>query len=227
MNFKGGTAVRVVPKSKESQLTFFQTHLADWQERAAEIGLTEAEVALLADRVTTAQTTYAAQQQAHQTARAATATCDTAVRAMTDLGATLIHQIRAAAGREGDMVYARAGLPVPATGSPIGPPGTPMAFTTELRPEGALVLRWRCRHPRGAEGTMYQVRRALDDGPMTFLGVVGKRAFLDRTLPPGTAQITYAVQAIRSTRTGNEAQHPVNLGVPAGHPIATQIARAA
>ena len=219
--------MRVVPRDKGSQVQFFRTYVPVWTERAAEIGLTADEVALLDERVPAAWAALAAQHEAQQAARSATATCDQAVAAMAELGATLIQRIRAAAGRNGPAVYARAQLPVPAAGSPVGAPGTPYAFTTQLRTEGALLLRWKCDHPRGAEGTMYRVGRGLDGGAMTFLGVVGKKAFLDATLPPGTARVTYAVQAIRSTRTGDEAQHNVNLGVPKNHPMLLQAARAA
>ena len=40
----------------------------------------------------------------------------------------------------------------------------------------------------------------------------GKKHFTDETLPPGTAEVTYLIQAIRSTATGRVASFTVPLG---------------
>ncbi|HEV7299392.1 MAG TPA: hypothetical protein VGN72_08515 [Tepidisphaeraceae bacterium] len=219
--------MRVVPKDKSSQLAYFQTHATVWLERAAEIGLTTEEVEQLAARVEAAKAAQSEQAQAQAAARAATSKCEGAMRAMAEQGAALIAKVRAKAGRSDPAVLSLAHLPQQSAGSPVGAPGTPHTFTTELRNNGALLLRWQCDHPHGAEGTMYKVSRSLDGGGMAFVGVVGKKSFVDLTLPPGTAQVTYVVQAVRSTRTGDEAQHLVYLGVPKGHPATMQVNRAA
>ena len=84
-----------------------------------------------------------------------------------------------------------------------------------------LRLAWKCRHPRGAKGTMYQVYRRLgSDGEYAFLGASGKKKFTDATIPAGTRSISYRIIAVRSTARGDVAEFPVNLGVsgklPAG-----------
>lgn len=68
---------------------------------------------------------------------------------------------------------------------------------------------------------MYEVRRAVGDGPMVFVGTVGKRKFLDRAIPAadlaraleqGRGRVLYEVTAIRSTSRGTPAQYGVQFG---------------
>jgi hypothetical protein len=87
--------------------------------------------------------------------------------------------------------------------------------------DGSLRLAWKCRHLRGAKGTMYQVYRAFDiSGQYAFLGATGKKKFTDATIPAGTRTVIYRIVAVRSTARGDAAEFPVNLGVsgklPAG-----------
>jgi len=60
---------------------------------------------------------------------------------------------------------------------------------------------------------MYTVSRRIGvDGPFVQLGLSGKKRFVDDTIPAGTSQIVYQIQAIRSTRVGPAAQFNVNFG---------------
>lgn len=211
--------MRVVPRTKFEQLMFFQTRAALWAERAAEIGVSEAEVLVLIDRVNAARAAFEAQMEARRAAQSATITCDQAMAQMAADGAALMGKIRANAKMSGTNVCTLAELPAPSKGSPIAVPGKPDGFTVTLGSEGALTLRWTCKQPRGAQGTMYRISRQLGrQSAFEFVGVVGTRKYVDLTLPPGTAEVTYQVQAIRSTTEGPIARHTANLGVPEDHP---------
>ena len=84
---------------------------------------------------------------------------------------------------------------------------------SELRQDGSLVLRWTCRNPRGAAGTMYQVYRRIGmTGPFKYLGGSGSKRFVDETIPAGSAQLTYQIRARRSTAVGPWALFNVNFG---------------
>jgi hypothetical protein len=104
------------------------------------------------------------------------------------------------------------GLAVRGKRSPLGPPGTPEAFRETLN-GGMLILKWKCKHPRGAQGTIYEIWRQIDDGPTEFLGSNGKKTFTDATVPAGSARIVYKVRAMRSTDVkGPWGTHVVQFG---------------
>jgi hypothetical protein len=62
---------------------------------------------------------------------------------------------------------------------------------------------------------MYQLSRQVDTdgtgarGPFEPLAYVGRRRFLDETLPPGTRRAVYRIRAVRSTAVGEAAEFPV------------------
>jgi hypothetical protein len=209
--------MRVIPRNKVPKITFCQVHLPKWSENAAELGLDPLDIAELEQRTEAARVAYNTHYAARMAARSARQRLDIAINSMTTLAASMVKQIRAKAQTQGPRIYPLASLPAPDKGSPIGKPGTPSRFTTELQQVGWLVLRWECKNPRGTVGTMYHVHRQLRAadgtwGPREFLGIAGKKEFTDSTLPPGSAAVQYHVRAIRSTAYGEEANHLVNFG---------------
>lgn len=223
--------MRVIPKNKAPRITFCQIRASRWAQHAVELGLDPADVAELQERVETARLAFNAQRQARDAARSATIRMNIALAEMTNLAATMISQIRATAARDGDSAYRLASIPAPKKPSRLGTPGTPESFTAELQQVGWLTLRWKCRNPRGAVGTIYEVRRQLQSadgmwGAKEFLGVAGRKKFVDSTIPPGCRAVTYHIRAVRSTAVGEEANHSVNFGTTfrVGAPGEMQIA---
>jgi hypothetical protein len=129
----------------------------------------------------------------------------------------MIMQIKSKATSDGKSVYPKASLPMPAAHSPIGAPGQPTGLKVVLHTQGEIELKWKCPNPKGSEGTMYEIQRKIGDGPNVPLGTVGKKRFVDETLPRGTAYAMYSIRAIRSTRRGAVATFNVFLGVGKGH----------
>jgi hypothetical protein len=113
------------------------------------------------------------------------------------------------------------GLSVRATPTPVPDPGTPTSFKVQLD-GGALVLKWKCVNPRRSAGTMYQVWREIDGGPMVYVGGSGSKTFTDTTVPAGSAVVTYNVQAVRSTATGAWATFVVTFGNTGATPTVTE-----
>ena len=74
-----------------------------------------------------------------------------------------------------------------------------------------LNLKWECRNPRGSSCTTYEIWRQTDGGPFVGLARSGKKSFVDQTIPPGTVQLVYQIQAVRST-AGTAARFSVNFG---------------
>jgi hypothetical protein len=107
------------------------------------------------------------------------------------------------------------GLSVRATPSPVPPPGTPNRFKVSLLGDGSIELKWKCNNPRGSTGTLYQVwRRIGTSGEFDYLGGSGEKKFTDSTLPAGATNVTYKLQAVRSTASGDWADCNVNFGMP-------------
>ena len=219
----------ILPQGAVAKVEFFESHAGAWADRALEIGSTPAAVALVADRTVAARAAYEAQSLAHQQAMAATQAFHDAVAAMTEAGTIVIQQVKTkAAGDGNDDVYPLAMLPAPARPSRVPPPGMPSGFSATLRPNGSLLLKWRCKNPAGSSGTMYQVaRRVGEHGVFEGVGVVGVKSFVDATVPAGVASVTYQIVAVRSTAAGVAARFVVNFGVAEGEAGATLQARRA
>lgn len=218
----------VVPETRIGKVVFYETHVGQWAEHAAALGLSAGEVAELAELTAAAREASEAQQAARLAAEAATLRFHTAVARMAARGSGVLKQIKAVAGEaEGAggavAVYVLARIPVPAARSPIPPPGRPYGFRAELLQNGAIVLRWKCDNPANSTGTMYEVRRrAYASGgsrAFAFLGTTGVREFIDETVGVGAGGVggaggvTYEVVAFRSTRRGEGATFNVSIGV--------------
>jgi hypothetical protein len=164
-----------------------------------------------------ARAAQSAQIRARQAARTATATYKVAVQKMCERGSGCIKKIKARAAAVGgsfNNVNKLSLIPPAADASPLPPPGKPTNFRLELRQDGTLELSWTCTHPKGAQGTVYEVwRRTGEAGTFQFLRTVGKKKFLDDEIPAGTASILYKIIAVRSTKRGRAAIYSVNLGV--------------
>jgi hypothetical protein len=203
----------IVPENVQPRIAWYRAHLAPWAEHAAELGLPAEQVALLEDKVALAAEQLARQRAAHEAAKTATASLHEAMTQLSELGSKMIQTIRARAANDGQGVYSKAMIPAPAAPSPIAVPGTPTKFTFHLRQVGDIDLRWKCPNPKGSEGTMYEIKRQLGNGPFVIVGIVGKKRFYDDTVPAGTARVTYRVTAFRSTRRGECANFTIFLGV--------------
>jgi hypothetical protein len=207
----------VVPADIVARIQYFEAHDAPWSDHAAQIGVSAIEVAAMAARTAAARAALEEQLAAQSAAMAATLRLRLAMADMSQAGSDIIKKIRATAATDGDQVYSLAMIPAPARPSPLPPPGTPTGFTFTLNPVGTLTLKWRCRNPRGAQGTIYQVSRQVEgSGAFTFIGVSGIRRFVDETLPSGAASVIYEIVAIRSTTRGVAGRFIVNFGVGGG-----------
>ena len=66
--------------------------------------------------------------------------------------------------------------------------------------------------------------RKVGEGAFEYLGGAGEKKWTDSTLPAGATQITYQIQAVRSTAVGPWAQFNVNFGVGNnGGPVALSV----
>jgi hypothetical protein len=205
----------VVPNTRLEKVQFYENHIAPFVTNAVAIGISSAEATDLQSKTELARTAYNEHQAAQQSAKVATENFYNAVITMNTAGSALIKKIRAKAEQTGNPnVYTLSEIPAPPTPTPVGPLGQPTNFTVELdNTSGALLLKWKCSNPRGATGTLYQVYRSIDGGA-TFapLAGVGDKKITDDTVPAGSEQVQYKIQATRSTSVGPWALCVVNIG---------------
>jgi hypothetical protein len=204
----------VVPEKGVDRMQFYADRIDLWTLNAVAIGTTAGEVTALDTKVQAAESAYDAQQLAKDNAKSATETYQQALAAMSVAGATIIDEVRVKARTAGPAVYPLANIPAPDVRSPVPPPGLPANLTVTLDGAGALNLKWKCPNPPGAGGTIYQIWRSLgstDD--FVCLGGCGTKSYRDATLPAGTAQVSYQIQAVRSSAVGPWALFVVKLGV--------------
>jgi hypothetical protein len=207
----------ILPSTRIDRVTYVENRTATWQTEATSIGTTAAAVTALTTKAVTARAAYNAHILAQAQARAATQDFYDAVAAMTTDATAIIRQVKARAALSGNSIYTLALLPIPATPTPVPPPGTPTDFKVSLQTDGALQLKWKCPNPTGAGGTTYQISRKNGaSGDFVMLTTVGTRSFTDPTIPAGTPSVTYRVQALRSTAIGGAAFFLVNFGVAPG-----------
>lgn len=203
----------VVPKVRIDRIQFYEAHAPVWLEEGAAIGVSGAEATLLAERAAEARESYMAALRARDAAQAATDRYHQLTASMSAYGSALMSKIRGFAEVTDDIrVYSRAQIPPPAPAAPAPPPGKPNGFSINLLQTGTLVLRWKCANPASTFGTIYEVRRRIGNGELTFVGTTGVKSFTDHTIPAGSTGIVYQITAVRSTRRGQPAQFNVNFG---------------
>jgi hypothetical protein len=203
--------MRIVPKRQLSRIEFFESRVARWLEKAEALRLPPESVAKLAAMTASTREALNTQYALAQAGRAATMRLKREDKMMSTEGAALIQLIGARAAQDGDGVYALASLPAPKKRSKMGPPGEPTEITHAHQQIGWLTLRWKCRNPRGAVSTMYELSRSVAGGPFQRIGLSGQRKFIDKTIPAGATSILYKIQPIRSKTKGPVATYIVNL----------------
>ncbi len=183
-----------------------QAHTDVFANNAAAIGLTPGQAVAFADATTAAADLTLAQEQARQAAKVATQAAVDAVDALRANAGDTVRLIRAFAETQADpaAVYQLAQIPPPASPSPAPPPAQPIDLTVTLEPgSGNLTLRWKAANPVGTSGTTYIIRRKLPgESAFSFVGVSGKKTFVDNTLNAGPDSVQYTVQGQRADSSG-------------------------
>jgi hypothetical protein len=225
---KAEAGMAIVPKKIPDKIQFYQQRVTPWTTNSSQIGVTSAQMTSMSAKVTAAAAALTAHNEAKQASKDATTVLYDAVRAMGDLGAALISQIKGKAQQDGDEVYALASLPVPPTPSPVGAPGAPFGFKVVLNPNGSLELKWKCNNPVNCTNVIYQVYRKVEaSGEYMYIGGVGERKFIDFSVPSGVPTVDYQIQATRSTAVGVANTFTVKFGVDAGGAMTATISTSA
>ena len=205
----------LLPENHAERISWFQSRIAIWTTNQSAIGTTTAAITDVSTKADAAAAALEAQETAQNAAKAATATLLDAMEALTNSGMIVIEQVRTKSRTSGDGVFPLANIPAPATPAPKPAPGKSTDLVVTLDETGILNLKWKCPNPAGTSGTTYNIFRRVGavTNPFEYIGGVGAREFVDDTLPAGSVNVVYKIQAVRSTAVGPWATFNVNFGV--------------
>ncbi len=202
-------------------LEWCQAHTSVFSANAAQIGLTPAQATAFSAATTAAAAALLAQEQARQAALVATQAAADAFGTLRSSAGDAVRLIRAFAESQTkpSVVYNLAQIPPPASPSPAPPPAQPTDLTVTLDASGGnLTLRWKAANPTGTSGTSYIIRRKLpEESAFSFIGLSGRKEFVDNTLIAGPDSVQYTVQGQRADSSGPlSAIFTVNFGQAPG-----------
>ncbi|GMU84513.1 MAG: hypothetical protein AMXMBFR47_43820 [Planctomycetota bacterium] len=92
---------------------------------------------------------------------------------------------------------------------------------------GNITLRWKAANPTGTSGTSYIIRRRLPgESEFSFIGVFGKKEFIDDSLIAGPDSVQYTVQGQRADSSGPLSPiFTVNFGQAPGGGLTASVVR--
>lgn len=215
-----------IPERLPDVIDWCVDHVQAWAGDPAAIGLDEPTVDALDDLAQEAQAAERAYERAKAAAAAAGARYRERTLALRGQASSAVGRVRAfAATRPSpEKVLADARLPAPRDAGPAPAPGRPTGLTFDLLEDGALAVSFKCdnRPPgrRRVRGVTYVVERrdggVAGEGPFVYVQTALTRRFVDATIPPGTASVTYRITAQTSTRRGKPAVKVVSFGAGQG-----------
>jgi predicted dehydrogenase len=208
------------------RLQFFESRLPTWAKDPAAIGLNQADIDELTARVAEARARYDTLANLRMRVRAETAAQKDANGSMFDFGIDLIQTIRAFAELTDDAgVYAAASIPPIRPRTPTPPPPKPKYLSVTLLPGGALRLHWKGTVARGASFAVY--RKIEGEDGFTLLDTVAAKSFDDTSIPVGTGELVYFIQARRGRHRIDSMHIVIRFGSAESLTITTTNAQAA
>lgn len=210
---------------RTSFVQWCEVHAPVFIENAAAIGLTTQQAESFKDATSAVADALLAQEQVLQAYRVATREVEEALLALRSGAGEAVGLIRAFAESQSNppTVYNTAQIGPPASSSPAPPPAQPTNLSVTLgASDGSLTLRWKASNPAGTSGTAYIIRRKRPGEPeFSFIGVSGRKQFVDDTLVAGTDSVQYTVQGQRADASSPLSEiFTVNFGQSVGVPPA-------
>jgi hypothetical protein len=190
---------------RASFITWCDAHKDLFQANAASIGLSPAQATAFKTAVVDAQSAVTAQSIAKDNAVTTTTKLTEKIANLNASAAEMVRTIRAyAENTHNTNVYNLANIPPPVAPGEVPPPAMATDLTAALDAStGDITIKWKATQPEGASGTSYIVtRKALGQSSFAFLGVSGKKSFVDSTFTAGPDSVSYRVQGTRSDSTG-------------------------
>jgi hypothetical protein len=199
----------ILPRKDSDLLNWVSSRSELWQENAAFLNFTTAQITAWQALINEAQVANQAAEQACNASKAATSALRDSIRTLRRETGELIDQVRLTADRAENpvKVYNRAQVPEPTPPSPRPAPEAPRDLSATLDAStGDLKLTWKAS---GNSGTVYTIRRRVTTSTGTtaseVVGVTGSKRFTDDDVPTGARSVQYTVQGARGRSIGPES----------------------
>ena len=202
---------KVLPNSRAEMIDWFIERIAYWNKDPASIGLTAAQVADLANRLSAAESDLETATTARIDSKQATLNYYTTSDDLRNFGGDLIKTIRTFAETNDDpSVFALAEIPEPSPPTPAGPPEQPTELSAKILLPFGLGLAWK---GSVAQGAYFGIWRRIDgESDYTLIATSKDKNYDDQTLPAGTATVSYYISAHRDSFTVNGAGLTIQIG---------------
>jgi len=211
---------RIIRSPRGPALNFALQHVEPFDEHALQVGLTTLQSDSYTAAVTKANDANQIVLNLKQQLKVAVADANAKFREMSRELTECVNRIDLFAATQADpmVVYGLAELSPPNDPAQMAEPGTPESFTASLNPSGSVRLAWKCKNPEGADGTVYIVRRKLNNSSTwNQVAITGRKFFVDETIPSASGGAQYKVQAQRVNVLGEEsAPFTLQFGIDGG-----------
>jgi len=191
-------------KNNHDLRTWARTHAPLWNQDPASLGLSPQAALDFADAVADLEAAADEADTARQAALDATLKYNNALSRVKVLGSAGVNTIKAFAQATGDpTVFARSGVEPNARPGTLPLPVPPESISASVRGDGALILTWKARQPRGLENVHYRILRRDADGAWTNIGTAGsEKRFTDDNIPRGKTRLEYLIEPWRGGECG-------------------------
>jgi hypothetical protein len=211
---------RLIRSPRQPAINFAAEHVEPFTTHAAAVGITPAIASSYTSAVTKANDAQTAVNNLKQQLKVAVADANGKFREMSQSLSDVVSRIDLFAATQADpmVVYNLAALLPPTDPSQQAEPGTPDTFRATLNPSGSVRVAWKCKNPEGSQGTVYIVRRKLNNSTQwQQVALTASRFYVDGTIPAASGGAQYTVQGQRGNVLG-EASAPFTLqfGVDGG-----------
>lgn len=202
------------PKKDAQYIPWIRARYEQWKGGQAgppDIGVTVDQVNALQPLVDQCEAIYASMLAARASAKGRTNENRVAIKAARKAFSSLISIIDGYARNTDDpAVYTRAGIAPPSPRTPRDETPTPGSVATKVRTDGTITFSFKVRSGGGAT---YEIQRqdtplAGEPGPWDYLATVGKKKFLDPSVPVGLRSVSYRVRATLSNGVSSEWSEP-------------------
>ncbi len=202
------------PKKDAQYVAWIRARLTQWQGAQGvppDIGVTIEQVNALIPLVDQCEAVHAQLLAARASAKARTNENRQAIKACRKAFSSLISIIDGFARNTDDpAVYTRAGINPPSPRSPRDTAPMAEAVATKVRTDGSIAFSFKVRSGGGAT---YEIQRqdvslVGEVGPWDYLATVGKKKFVDPSVPYGLRAISYRVRTTLSNGVTSEWSEP-------------------
>ncbi|HZW07514.1 MAG TPA: hypothetical protein VFF65_10355 [Phycisphaerales bacterium] len=195
----------ILGESRQELSDFVNAHVDGWTANTAAIGLPGAQLTELKAALAATEASLKAVNEARAASLAASATNADAFADLRATAATCVRSIKAFADAAANpsSIYNLAELPQPLPPGPSPIPNTGNEFEATLDlSTGGLYLKWKASQPAGVSGVVWNVRRSINGGAFTSIGLVGEKKFTDTTVPAEALTASYTVTPQRGQQVG-------------------------